>query len=308
MSKKKQRQKPDRKNLEASSAAVQDSKDTKNTWTVEEKYENSHIIRFKYSAGWEQYVLLASDVHFDNAKCKRKLFKKHLDEALERNAPIIMPGDTLCLMNGKYDPRKSNASLLPQYMTDDYFGAILDDFVEFMEPYKHLIAVIGYGNHETSVLNRNNVDMVKQFCRRLECFYGGYSGWVTFLFEHECGGHRRRKVLRYNHGTGGGGEVSKGALKTNRNNAKTDGVDIFVSGHIHEAWSIETPKHAINNQYKPYHKNVVHIQCPTYKEEIASGAKGWANEREFPPKPLGGWWLKIKGSAHDVKVTTERAD
>lgn len=275
-------------------------------WQVEEKSENVHLIRFKYTPGWEQHVLLASDVHFDHAKCKRSLFRKHLDRALERNAPIIIPGDLLCLMQGKYDPRKSYDSLLPQYKTDDYFGAIIEDTVRFLEPYKHLIAVIGDGNHETNVLKRHNVNMIKWLTRELGCFHGGYQGFVRFMFEHSAGGKRRSKTLFYNHGTGGGGPVTRGAITSNRENARVDGVDIMVRGHIHEAWQMETPKLTLNPQHNIQHKNVMHIQCPTYKDEIGNAAGGWANEKNFPVKPLGGWWLKFTASHNNVVMSAER--
>jgi len=246
-------------------------------WSIEEKSENVHVIRMNHKSGWEQYILLASDVHFDNANCNRTLFKKHLDQALERQAPIIIHGDLLCLMQGKYDPRKSYDALLPQYKTDDYFGAILEDAIEFLDPYKHLIAVIGYGNHETSVLKRNNVDMIKMLCRNLGCFSGG-------------------------------GPVTKGVGKHNRRATIVRDVDIVVSGHIHESWVLENQQFSLNDQHKIGHKKQLHIQCPTYKDEIGTGAMGWANEKEFPPKPLGGWWLKFTVRSNKVYMSAERAE
>jgi UDP-2,3-diacylglucosamine pyrophosphatase LpxH len=52
-------------------------------------------------------VLLISDIHWDNPKCKRDLLKRHLDQAVEQGADILFNGDTFCLMQGAYDPRKS---------------------------------------------------------------------------------------------------------------------------------------------------------------------------------------------------------
>ncbi len=54
---------------------------------------------------WEQWVLLRSDVHHDNPKCNQDLERKHLDEAIEYDAPIIDNGDLFCAMQGKWDKR-----------------------------------------------------------------------------------------------------------------------------------------------------------------------------------------------------------
>lgn len=290
------------KTLETTQTTVQ------KPWIVEEKGENVHLIRFKYTPGWQQHVLLISDLHFDHAKCKRKLLKKHLDQAIERNAPIIIAGDALCLMQGKFDPRKSYDSLLPQYKTDDYFGAIIEDATKFFEPYKDNIALIGYGNHETSVLRRQNVDMIKWLTRQLGCPRGAYQGFVRFMFEHEDGGKRQSKTLFYNHGTGGGGPVTRGAITSNRENARIDGVDIFLRGHIHEAWAMETPKLMLSAQHIIKHRKVLHIQSATYKDEIGTGAHGWANEKNFPVKPEGGYWLKFWANHNTVFMGVERTE
>lgn len=89
-----------------------------------------------------------SDLHWDNPKCKRDLLKKHLDQALEENARVILNGDTFCLMQGKYDPRKSKASILPEHNVNNYLDAVIETAVEWFKPYAEIIDVVGYGNHE----------------------------------------------------------------------------------------------------------------------------------------------------------------
>ena len=44
-------------------------------------------------AGWEQWILLQSDVHFDSVQCDRELFAEHLQEAKRRNAWVMIAGD-----------------------------------------------------------------------------------------------------------------------------------------------------------------------------------------------------------------------
>jgi len=54
--------------------------------------------------------LLRSDVHHDNPKCNQDLERKHLDEAIEYDAPIIDNGDLFCAMQGKWtsDPTRTH--------------------------------------------------------------------------------------------------------------------------------------------------------------------------------------------------------
>jgi hypothetical protein len=61
-------------------------------------------IRIPYTSTTTQYnFFLASDIHLDNPKCDRKLFKKHLDEMKERQGKALFFGDIMCLMQGKKD-------------------------------------------------------------------------------------------------------------------------------------------------------------------------------------------------------------
>lgn len=46
--------------------------------------------------GFEQWYLLTSDWHWDNPKCNRELLRKHINQAKERNAKILVFGDLFC--------------------------------------------------------------------------------------------------------------------------------------------------------------------------------------------------------------------
>ena len=59
----------------------------------------------------KQTFLLLSDLHIDNPKCDRKLLTKVMNQALEKNALILIFGDLFCLMQGKGDPRRSKADI-----------------------------------------------------------------------------------------------------------------------------------------------------------------------------------------------------
>lgn len=286
------------------------------SWTViQGAEENVHTIKFTYSGTLDQRVLLTADQHFDNPKCNRSLLFEHLEEAKELNTPICIIGDFFCLMQGKYDPRKSMEGLRPEHRKEDYLGAVIETTVKELAPYAHLIAVVGYGNHETNILKRQGVDMIKWLCRELRAVTGndwpmpgGYRGFVDFSFRHDSGGRGENKVMWYTHGAGGGGPVTLGTIKSSRRAASTDGVDIVAAGHVHEYWNLKRPMFRLTRGRRVLHFMQRHIQLGTYKDEIGNGAAGWANENEFAPKPLGGYWLRFRHRNKKIRINVEEAD
>lgn len=95
--------------------------------------------------------MFTSDWHFDNPKCNRDLLFNHLDMARERNAKVIINGDLLCLMQGKYDKRGNKSAVLPEHNNDRYLQAVIEDTAKKLIPYKDLILQINTGNHESVV-------------------------------------------------------------------------------------------------------------------------------------------------------------
>ena len=76
------------------------------------------IVRLDYKL---YNFLLIADTHFDSIKCDRKLLKKHLDQAKEKNAKIFIFGDWFDCMGGKWDKRSTKADIRPEYNTQTYF-------------------------------------------------------------------------------------------------------------------------------------------------------------------------------------------
>ncbi len=134
-------------------------------------------------------LLLMSDLHWDNPKCDRELLKNHLDEAVKRDCKIILNGDTFCIMQGKYDPRRSKKDIRPEHNKANYIDAVIHDAVDWFAPYKDHILLVGYGNHETAILKALETDPVQRFVDLLNTthganlYAGGYGGVVDFKFQ-----------------------------------------------------------------------------------------------------------------------------
>jgi hypothetical protein len=259
-------------------------------------------------------VLLISDIHWDNPHCNRELLKKHLDQALEINADILFNGDTFCLMQGAYDPRKSKNDIRPEHNKTNYLDAVVNDAIEWFSPYAHLIKVVGYGNHETNILKRAETDVIDRFVFGLNSKnntsveVGGYGGWIVYQFQRGLNAGMAAYKIKYMHGFGGGGPVTRGVIQFNRMSTFVEGADMVWMGHVHEDHELTYTIESLNNHNKVKLKDILMVRTPTYKEEYQGGKGGWHVERGSAPKALGGRWLEIhperirKGDKETIKV------
>jgi hypothetical protein len=246
-----------------------------------------------------------SDIHWDNPKCDWNLLKRDLDYCLKNEIPIMFNGDTYCLMQGAWDPRKMKGDIRPEHNNARYFDSIVETSVDFFLPYAHLLTVVGYGNHETSIIKRQETDIIQRFVTLLNykagsnVMTGGYGGWliVNQLVKAKSNATQATKI-KYFHGSGGGGLVTKGALNLTRAMEMYEGYDVFTMGHIHENSARNDVRDSINfHPTKGYyfnHKQIHSMITGTYKEEYIDGLYGWHVERGAPMKPVGGRLLTIE--------------
>jgi len=244
-----------------------------------------------------------SDIHWDNPKCDWALLKHDLDYCLKNNIPVMFNGDTFCLMQGAYDFRKVKSDIRPEHNNARYFDSIVETAVDFFLPYANLITVIGYGNHETSIIRKHETDIIQRFVTLLNykagsnIMTGGYGGW--FIVNQKVRANTRMATkIKYFHGNGGGGIVTKGALNLTRAMESFEGYDVFTMGHIHENSARNDVRDSISFQptkgYYFNHKQIHSMITGTYKEEYMDGAYGWHVERGAPMKPVGGRVLTIE--------------
>ena len=252
--------------------------------------------------GKETKIAMLSDLHWDNPKCDRDLLKKHLDYCKEHNIPVMVNGDFFCLMQGRGDNRRNKSDIRPEHNNAKYLDSIVTTAVEWFEPYADILTVIGYGNHETGIIKWQETDILQRFVDllNLKCKSnvqtGGYGGWFIVKIMDKTKIFSTK--IKYFHGTGGGGVVTKGALNLTRALEMYEGCDVYTMGHIHENSARNDVRDTLShNAYKGYyvsHKPIHLMTTGTYKEEYQEGAKGFHVERGAPIKPIGGRFLTIK--------------
>lgn len=278
-------------------------------WTLKENARDSHTVIMPVQSGWEQEVLLMSDEHMDNLHCDRTMLIRHHEEALTKNAPIFKFGDTLCLMQGKWDKRSDRKQMRPELAVGtNYLDLVVEHAAKFYTPYASNIALIGLGNHETAILAHHETNMVERLVTKLndrrparsqgKVHLGAYTGFIQFRFM--AGESNLRTLsLHYHHGYGGGGEVTRGMIDNNRTRGQY-AADIFYSGHIHRRNSDENVVTSCSKAGVVTESTQYFLRGSCYKHErncswhISGGRAG---------RPLGGWWLKFSYRNNQVHVS-----
>lgn len=260
--------------------------------------KNLHVIDL--GIGKVRKLAMLSDLHWDNPKCDREKLKKHLDYCLKYKIPVIVNGDFFCLMQGKGDPRGSKSDILPEHNNAKYLDSVIQTAVDWFTPYAEMIKVIGYGNHETGIIKHKETDVLQRFVDLLnyktgeKIQVGGYGGWIVcFMKMSKSNCYRVSKTIKYFHGSGGGGPVTRGEINLTRAMAMHEGYDVYSIGHIHENKATNTVRERLlynsgSKCHEVKHHCIHSMVTGTYKEEFGEGAKGWHVERGAAVKPTGG--------------------
>jgi len=262
--------------------------------------------------GWEQWVLLSSDRHHDNIYCRRDLEMLHLKQAKDRGALIIDCGDLFCTMQGKYDPRSNMDDIRPEDVGQDYLDRIVRHAAEDYGPFAENWVLIGKGNHETNILKRHHTDLISNLVHRLNSDYGGkvyiggFGGWGRFMFKiQKTVG--KTVSMKYHHGAGGGGPVTRGTIQSNRQAVYLPDADICLNGHTHDSWDLPIARERLTGKGKVSRDLIWFVRTPGYKDEYLDGSKGFHIERWGAPKPLGACWLRLYCESGTVKIDITQA-
>jgi hypothetical protein len=240
---------------------------------------------------FELWLMLSSDRHHDNVSCDRRLETAHLDKALERDALIFDFGDLFCAMQGKYDPRSDMSDIRSEDVGTDYLDRIVTHAARDYAKYAGNIVLLAHGNHETNILKRHGTDITSNLIHRMNTDnavniqHGLYGGYVILRF-----GKHRTVRMKYFHGAGGGGPVTRGVIQTNRQAVYLPDADVIVNGHTHDEWVLPIARERLSIRGVVGRDVLWFARTAGYKNDYADGATGWQVERWGPPKPLGCVW------------------
>jgi hypothetical protein len=280
-------------------------------WKATQNKHGVIDVRIPYETrnGFTFKVLLTSDRHHDNPKSDNAMEKRHLEEAKAINAPVFDIGDLFCAMQGRNDRRGHKSGVKPQDSVDSYYTQIVESAAEFYGPYASQFAMIGTGNHESAVLNRNEIDLTGLLLKFIELQTGvkinrgGYAGFTRFCFERPGGGTTIVKTMFHTHGSGGSSPVTGGVLQSARRAVWNPDADICISGHIHSEYRRLLRRFRLDKSGTPYFDEQLHVSIPTYKDEFDVKG-GWHMEKTESPRPIGASWLIFTYRNSDIHLDT----
>lgn len=282
-------------------------------WSVERKTPIAIAIRIqmKRSGDWEQWGLLTADRHIDNPASDLQLQRYHLDQAKQRDAFVLDFGDLFDAMQGKQDKRSRKRDIRPEIFENEssYLNGLVNYARDFFGPYSDNLALISRGNHEQSIDNKLEYDLVDALIYKLKAEFnspvaqGGYRGWVRFLFEN--GSARFGRNGYWIHGYGGGGAVTKDVIQTNRKAVYLSNADYVFSGHTHDQWWVPIERTHLLDSGREIWTRQHHVKIPSYKDEFFDKNDGFHIETGKPPKPRGAWWMRFYWSKREEDVQVQ---
>jgi hypothetical protein len=276
---------------------------TTRAWSIDTANTSVPTLRATLKSTDELQILYLGDLHWDHAQCERAALKRVLDEAVARDAAIVLLGDSLCLMQGQGDKRGHKGALRPEHSTDAYFSTVVDDFADWFAPYAGHTWFVLEGNHESAVRKHHEIDVTRLWVSRLNASgatiqYPGYATYARVMLQV----YTKRASLRFfaHHGHGGGGEVTRGAIQAQRRAVLYPDANWIVSGHVHSSYLVDHEQFRINDAGRPFVSVQSHASVGTWKNEFGSGGGGWHVEKGRGPRQASGWWVKVRADGQAV--------
>jgi len=260
------------------------------------EWTDKHVLTVRFpnvKSKWEQWVCLMGDTHWDSKYTDRGKMLEDLQEAKHRKALILHVGDVFDLMQGRYDPRREYEDMRPELMPErdkGYFNKVIEQSVEFFEPFAENFLLIGMGNHEATFLKNNGINPIWDLTSRMKVEMGAYSGWVQFR-TIEKSGRTNCIPLYYHHGWGGGAPVTGGVIDTARVAEWMPDARVVVMGHKHSEYVLPKKRVRLSERGVEHQDTQWHVRVPSYLNEFGTG--GWGTQKGFGPKTQGCVWLRM---------------
>ena len=103
-----------------------------------------------------------------------------------------------------------------------------------------------------AVQSHHNTNLVKRLVYRLnekggKISYGGYCGFIVYVFQSKHGSDAHDLKIFYHHGSGKDAQVTEGMIEFKRFGAWVDGVDVYWLGHNHKRMGVPNARMTVKN-------------------------------------------------------------
>lgn len=266
-----------------------------------------HNFRLRSMPDEPSYRFLMSDLHLGSVNSDHDYIVADLEAAKRVGARVLVNGDVfdaICPTDKRYDAAVLHPDIRGK---KDLTKAIVDMAAELLMPYRHMIDVIGIGNHEEAWIKYNHSDPVRLLLDKLNANttgghhirHGSFWGWINTVFTIEGSRQRPRHKLLYLHGTGGDSPVTKGTIDFNRKGRNWD-YDCLTFGHKHNLAITVEAMQDVTPGGKVIHRQQLNLQTASYygnynqQPEDNPLEYSYAESKGHPPKPKGGIFLVLR--------------
>ena len=243
---------------------------------------NSICKKFTSNKRKTKYLFaLMSDINLTESHQNLKLAEKHLKEAREKNARILLNGNTL-------DFFKENKNFYAKRNPESEFQKNLSiDFAyEFLKPFAQNIDFISYKDSELiNILPMKKLISRLNYSMDTNIIMCSSKSWFTINFQM---GHSNYKYRIFSDEGKTKSPVTKGKIQHSRLAEKIDGADVIwlfgKNSDYEHSRIIET----LNSKNEILHKEILELRTPSYYK------KKNAETENKVPESAGGRWLEIE--------------
>ncbi len=257
---------------------------------------------------------LLSDLHIGSSLTDYSLIKKELEYARIHGYSIAINGDVFDFILPK-DLKRYQPNALHKRLQgcNDIVNKSVDWAYEILQPYVHLIEMIGIGNHDNSLTVHHSTDAVLLLVQKLQklnpfIHYGGYCGFIDNRYKLPTG-KTARLVTYYHHGwEKGSSSLASAMTGLERILSSYENVDLVWLGHLHvkvnaPLYRLSCPSsgHHVFQREVRYIRTGAYMDCHKTQSQASLKTHGrqgnYAADQAYRPYGKGGATVTIDFSS-----------
>lgn len=233
-----------------------------------------------------------SDGHADSPFFDEQAFISVMKAIQAEKRYVIINGDLFDSIL-RTDQKRGANHLMEK--TDDQINQKIKRVVALLKPFQENILFIARGNHESSTIKFNGVDLIDLTCEMLNAgsehkiICGNYSNWIRINWYGANGKSVAHYDIFLHHGAGGQAPVSKGMIDFDRLAGSVD-ADLVLTGHKHNAiidYSHPIQKLTANGEFVL--KNRIFVQTPSFQVPRKIDQNDNFNEKFYTNQAMAGY-------------------
>lgn len=233
-----------------------------------------------------------SDGHCDSPFFDEAAFLGVMKAIKAENRYVIINGDLFDAIL-RTDKKRAENHLMEK--TDDQINQKVKRMVALLKPFQENILFIARGNHESSCIKFNGVDLIDLTCEMLNAgsehkiICGNYSNWIRLNWYNTQNKSAAHYDIFLHHGTGGQAPVSRGMIDFDRLASSVD-ADLILTGHKHNAivdYSHPLQKLTASGEFVL--KNRIFVQTPSFQVPRKLDQNDNFNEKFYTNQAMAGY-------------------